>query len=171
MKKITILSTTSILETYNYKITSNDFNYIALLNIYSPIKSIIKSRRAFLSKISVINEDKKEIMNIYKNYQSPITKNLFVIEIDNDTYFVKESNNFKIPDLYINTPFGLVEISGNIASGEFLILLNSTTIAIIKTTKRNNNKEYEIFYFTEDDLLIKLIISSTLILDNLYHYY
>ncbi|MBP2025434.1 hypothetical protein [Peptoniphilus stercorisuis] len=170
MKTIKIFSQSTILEQFSYKITSDNFTYKAFTELPSPIKSILKEKRAYLLKISVINEN-NEIISIFKNYQSPITSNLFEIIANNTTYYLKESNNFRMPDFFINTDFGKVEISGLIAKGEYFININNKKIANINTYKSKEKKEYNLEYDTDYDILKELLISIVLILDNLYHYY
>lgn len=170
MNKINIISNTTILETYKYEITSSEFSYKALLELTSPIKSILKERKAFLSKISVTS-DNNEIIAIYKNYKTPLTEILFTIELNNNTYFVKESKNFQIPDFYIDTNFGKIEVSGNISTGNFTITLNKKIISTINSTNKKYSKSYNILYNNNNCEIIKLIISIVLIIDNLFHYY
>lgn len=170
MKTIKIFSESTILEQFYYKITSDSFSYRAFTEIPSPLKSILKEKRAHLLKISVINEN-KEIISIFKNYPSPLISNLFEIKTNNTTYYLKEGNNFKIPDFFIDTTMGKVEISGFIAKGEFSITISNKEIASINSYRSKDKKEYNLEYDTNYTSIKELLISIVLILDNLYHYY
>lgn len=170
MKQITIISKTTLIETFIYEIFCDEYKYKGISDINSPILSIIKERRPFLSKISVINEN-KEFMSIYKNYKTPLNNTLFTIKIKDNTYKLKESNTFKVPDFSINSEFGNLSVNGTIANGKYYISLNKNNIAEIFSKRNKDTKEYNINYNYISSDIENLIISIVIIIDNLYHYY
>lgn len=170
MKEIKIITKTTLFETFIYEISFDDNIYKGVFSPTSFIESFIVDKKPSLYKISVSKES-KEVFSIYKNYKTPLSENLYTISCYQTNYSVKDLRNFKIPDFFIPTDFGNLEVSGTVATGEYSVKISDNTVATITTVKNKDLKEYTISHNLDFNHCNELLISIVLIIDSLYHYY
>ena len=170
MKEINIISRTNLFETFNYEIYFDDKFYNGICSPTSFISNLLIEKKPSPLKIIVSNNN-KEIFNIYKVYKTPLNNSIYTISFFNKEYAVLEANNFKIPDFLIETDFGNLEISGTVSSGQYTITLLNNIVANISSKKTKDSKEYTIYHNLDFNNSSELLISATLIIDSLYHYY
>lgn len=174
MNNLTVISDYTILDDYKYKIFFDEKNiYKAEVDFYSPFINFLKGREIYHSKISVTSSSKDEIIKIYKHHSSLLKDTLFTIFIKDDSYFVRNGKNLKIPDLYIRTNFGKLTIGGTINSQEFEVLNKDKLVAKIKGNLEGTHKIYNVNYKNLETIVNgkELLLSIILILDNMYHHY
>lgn len=172
MNELTFVCDYTIFDNYKCKIFKNDDFFLnAEVDLYSNIKSIIKDKSLYQSKISVTDESENEIINIYKYSKLALNNKLFSIEYDDKSFFVREDNNFRIPDLYIRTKLDKLSIYGKLSTQEFKISIKDQVLANIKGSFKEKSKEYKLIFDDKYKDYEKLFISAVLVLDNLYHDY
>lgn len=168
MKKIIIQRDYNILDNFKYDIQTEDRLFNAQVEYFSDIVAAIRTKEIYYSKIPVFDAKETKI-EVFKHYPNPILEYLFTIKINDKLFRVREGKNLVIPDLYIRTNYGRLNVWGKVNAQEFEIHYKDKIYSKICGDIVKDKKVYTIEYDDTLENIEEFSIGVALILDNLYN--
>lgn len=162
----------SIIDDFKYSVFFEDKQiYKAFVDFYTPIVNLVKGEGLCSSKITIVDNDNKIIVDIFKHVKNILSENNFTIKTPDSTVSVREGKNFRIPDLYLRTKFGKINLWGEVKDNFYQFILHDREIASIQGDYDKAQKIYTLNIADEYKEETLVFLACVLIIDSMYHDY